>query len=75
SDVLLAVTGSAENFDDPVSTAMVTDLAFIEVDAPVADLLPIFNEDFVAIVRDGERFVGLITRVDLLNYLRRKADH
>lgn len=75
SDVLLAVTGSAENFDDPVSTAMVSDLAFIEVNAPVADLLPIFNEDFVAIVMDGERFVGLITRVDLLNYLRRKADH
>ncbi len=75
SDLLLALTGSAENFDDPVSTAMVTDLAYIEVNAPVADLLPIFNEDFVAIVRDGERFVGLITRVDLLNYLRRKANH
>jgi len=23
---------------------------------------------------DGENFLGLITRVDLLNYLRRRAD-
>jgi cystathionine beta-synthase len=37
--------------------------------------MPIFNKDYVAIVKDGERFLGLITRVDLLNYLRRKADY
>jgi cystathionine beta-synthase len=36
--------------------------------------MPIFNRDFVAIVMDGPQFLGLITRVDLLNYLRRKAD-
>jgi cystathionine beta-synthase len=44
------------------------------VHAPVSDLMPIFNRDFVAIVKDQEKFLGLITRVDLLNYLRRKAD-
>ena len=27
----------------------------------------------VAIVMDGEKFLGLITRIDLLNYLRRRA--
>ena len=27
----------------------------------------------VAIVMDGERFLGLITRIDLLNYLRRRV--
>ena len=37
--------------------------------------MPIFNKDYVAIVKDGEHFLGLITRVDLLNYLRRKADY
>ena len=42
--------------------------------APVADLMPIFNKDFIAIVKQGKQFLGLITRVDLLNYLRRKAD-
>jgi hypothetical protein len=26
-------------------------------------------------VKDDDAFLGLITRVDLLNFLRRKADH
>ena len=34
--------------------------------------LPIFETDKVAIVFDGETFLGLITRIDLLNYLRRR---
>ena len=74
SDLLLAVAESAAHFAEPVSSAMVTDLTEIDVGAPVADLMPIFARDFVAIVMDGDRFLGLITRVDLLNYLRRKAD-
>ncbi|MBT8074094.1 MAG: pyridoxal-phosphate dependent enzyme, partial [Xanthomonadales bacterium] len=74
SDVLLAVAQSNERFDDPVSSAMVTELASVQVKDPVDELMPIFSKDYVAIVKDGERFLGLITRVDLLNYLRRKAD-
>ena len=74
SDLLLAVAESADRFRDPVSGAMVTELTEVDVRAPVTDLMPIFERDFVAIVKDGERFLGLITRVDLLHYLRRKAD-
>jgi cystathionine beta-synthase len=53
---------------------METDLTEIDVGAPIENLMPIFNKDYVAIVKQGDRFLGLITRVDLLNYLRRKAD-
>jgi cystathionine beta-synthase len=74
SDVLLAVAESSRRFKDPVREAMVTDLTEIDVHAPVTELMPIFERDFVAIVKDGEHFLGLITRVDLLHYLRRKAD-
>ena len=74
SDILLAVTESQSRFMDPVRSAMVTDLTLVEKNAPVSDLMPIFDKDYVAIVKDGETFLGLITRVDLLNYLRRKAD-
>jgi len=74
SDLLLAVVESSERFGDPVRSAMVTDLTDIDVRAPVTELMPIFERDFVAIVKDGERFLGLITRVDLLHYLRRRAD-
>ncbi len=74
SDVLLAVADKPASFDDTVATAMATQLTEIDVKAPIKDLMPIFDRDFVAIVRDGKQFLGLITRVDLLNYLRRKAD-
>ena len=74
SDILLAVYNQEARFAEPVSSAMVTDLESIRVDADIDQLLPVFNRDRVAIVMDGDRFLGLITRVDLLNYLRRRAD-
>jgi len=74
SDLLLAVAGDSGRFDDRVDSAMATQLTEIDVNSPVKDLMPIFDRDFVAIVKDGGQFLGLITRVDLLNYLRRKAD-
>ncbi|MGD2128664.1 MAG: pyridoxal-phosphate dependent enzyme [Lysobacterales bacterium] len=74
SDLLLAVADDSSRFSQPVRSAMVTDLTEIDVRAPVEELLPIFDRNLVAIVKDKERFLGLITRVDLLNYLRRKSD-
>jgi len=74
SDLLMAVYQHEERFSDPVSSAMVSKLESVQVNAAIDDLLPVFNRDLVAIVLDGEEFMGLITRVDLLNYLRRRAD-
>lgn len=73
SDVLLHVYGDEARFRDPVSTAMVEKLEKIGVASPVEALLPVFDRGHVAIVVDGERFLGLITRIDLLNYLRRRV--
>ncbi len=72
SDLLLAVYDDQDRFQNPVNTAMVTRLELIEPDAGINDLLPIFAKDHVAIIMDGERFLGLITRSDLLNFMRRK---
>jgi len=36
-------------------------------------LLPLFDRGHVAIIVDGQKFMGLITRIDLLNYLRRRS--
>ncbi|MEM6576370.1 MAG: pyridoxal-phosphate dependent enzyme [Pseudomonadota bacterium] len=74
SDVLLAVYDHEERFSDPVSSAMTSDLDFVPVDADLRSLLPIFDAGKVAIVREDDRFLGLITRIDLLNYLRRSTD-
>lgn len=73
SDVLLHVYSDEAKFRDPVSTAMVTKLQKLDVDSPIEQLLPVFDAGHVAIVMDGEKFLGLITRIDLLNYLRRRV--
>jgi cystathionine beta-synthase len=51
----------------------VRDLEVLDVSAPIAALMPVFDAGKVAIVMDGARFLGLITRIDLLNYLRRRV--
>lgn len=73
SDVLLHVYGDEARFRDPVSVAMVSKLEKLGVKSPIEALLPVFDRGQVAIVMDGERFLGLITRIDLLNYLRRRV--
>ena len=73
SDVLLHVYGDEARFRDPVSTAMVSKLDKIDVRSPIESLLPVFDRGHVAIVTDGDKFIGLITRIDLLNYLRRRV--
>jgi cystathionine beta-synthase len=73
SDALIHVYGDESKFRDPVSTAMVSRLQVLDVGSPMESLLPIFDAGHVAIVMDGEKFLGLITRIDLLNYLRRRV--
>ena len=72
SDVLMHIHTDQTRFRDPVSTAMVSNLTFVDVADPVSVLMPIFDQGQVAIVMRQGDFLGLITRMDLLNYLRRK---
>jgi cystathionine beta-synthase len=73
SDVLLHVYSDETRFRDPVSTAMIGTLRMLEVKSPIESLLPVFDAGHVAIVVDNDKFLGLITRIDLLNYLRRRV--
>jgi cystathionine beta-synthase len=75
SDLLEAVEDRRTDgrFRQPVSTAMTAKLRTVQVGEPLDQLLPIFERDEVAIVMEGKEFLGLITRIDLINYLRRAA--
>jgi len=72
SDILLAVYDHEDHFTDPVATAMTSKIETVLPSTPLKDLLPIFDAGHVAIVRDGDDFLGIITRIDLLNHLRRR---
>ena len=72
SDLIQKVHPDPQRFRDAVATAMVTRLETVPPEAPISALMPVFAHDHVAIVADGERFIGLITRIDLLNHLRKQ---
>jgi cystathionine beta-synthase len=72
SDLLLAVAKDKTRFRDPVRKAMTTRLDTIDARKGLDDLLPIFARDHVAIVMADGEFLGLITRIDLINHLRRQ---
>ncbi|WP_374597761.1 pyridoxal-phosphate dependent enzyme [Brevundimonas sp.] len=56
-------------FAKPVGEVMTRDLDTVQVGEPLEALIPLFDRDRVALVLDGEQFVGLIARVDLINHL------
>ncbi len=75
TDILVAVTGNPAGFSMKVAHAMTRDLHTVDVNTPPQDLLETFKQGMVAIVLEGEDFVGLITPIDLLQYLRKRVGH
>jgi cystathionine beta-synthase len=71
-DILLEVVANPAHFNEPVTRAMASHLVTVAVDAPISQLMEIFKRGMVAIVMHGKEFQGLITRIDLLNWLRRR---
>jgi len=72
SDVLVKVHRDSTHFNDVVRNAMTDRLETLPPTAKINDLLEVFERGRVAIVMDGDKFLGLITRTDLLSYLRLK---
>jgi cystathionine beta-synthase len=70
SDILVKVHRDSTHFNDPVQNAMTDGLETLPPTAKINDLLGVFDRGRVAIVMDGDKFLGLITRTDLLSYLR-----
>ncbi len=77
SDILAAVEGGDEHrgtrFKTPVADAMTREINTLQAHQGVEALPEVFDRDEVALVVDGDEFVGVITRVDLLNHLRLEA--
>jgi cystathionine beta-synthase len=71
SDLLLHVSGDSARFHQPVRQAMNRQLRTLRPDAGLPALITTLGEGWVAVIADGDGFHGLITRFDLLNYLRK----
>lgn len=73
SDLLLAMYRNEKVLAKPVGDIMIQRLQTLEPSAQLDELLPIFEEGKVAIVTENGKFLGLITKMDLINELRQKT--
>ncbi len=71
-DILRHAFGQPERFNDPVSAAMRTNFLVVEPTLALRNLVALLDVQPYAAVMDKGAFHGLITRADVLNYLRRQ---
>jgi len=72
SDLLLAVHEEPARFREPVRRIMTRNLVTVEPSASIESLSPLFDRGLVVILMVDGKFDGLITRMDVLNHLRRR---
>ncbi len=70
SDLLLALTKDKSNFRKDVRSFMSNRLETVGPDTKLESVLPVFEKGYVVIVEEDGQFLGLITRMDLINHLR-----
>jgi cystathionine beta-synthase len=73
TDILLTVTGNQAGFQTTVGKVMRQQTETLDVKSPMTDLLPVFERCRAACVTDKGQFLGLITPIDFLNYLRKRT--
>ncbi len=71
-DLLLAVRSGGDAFERPVREVMTANVRTIDHRAGLGELMAILDTGLVAVVSDEEGFHGMITRIDVLNFLRKE---
>ncbi len=72
SDILLAVHKDPANYRRPVSAHMTHNLVTVQPSATVEEITAILGKGLAGLLYSEGKFYGLITKVDLLNHLRRE---
>jgi cystathionine beta-synthase len=73
-DLLHAVQSKRARFSHPIESIMTTNLETLPPSASVNQLVALYKRELVPIVVHEGRFLGVITKIDYLKYLRRRGD-
>ena len=71
-DIMRRAFGDPERFNEPVRKSMHTNFLVVDPTMSLRNLVAMLDVQPYAAVMEGEQFHGLITRADVLNYLRRQ---
>ena len=73
-DLISHVQGDSQRFSLPVREAMTRNVETLDKHAPESALKAIFDRGLVAVIADNDRFLGLITRSDVLTTWRNRLE-
>ncbi|MGX6471342.1 pyridoxal-phosphate dependent enzyme [Klebsiella grimontii] len=73
-DLISHVQGDSQRFALPVREAMTRNVETLDKHAPESALKAIFDRGLVAVIADNDRFLGLITRSDVLTTWRNRLE-
>lgn len=73
SDLLVAALASDRAFERPVRDVMTSKVETLPPEAPLAELVRVLDAGMVGVIVERGTLFGLVTRIDLVNHLRRRA--
>ncbi len=73
SDLLVALLAGERAFERSVREVMTTKVETLPPEAPLSELVRVLDAGMVGVVVEKGTLFGLVTRIDLVNYLRRRA--
>jgi len=73
SDLLVAALRGGQAFDRQVRDVMSSKVETLAPGASLDELVAVLDRGLVGVIVDGGALYGLVTRIDLVNYLRRRA--
>jgi cystathionine beta-synthase len=68
-DLLQALLDGRHKLDEPISAVMKPLAGVVTLRTPVSRLKELFATDHVAIVKDGDQLVSIVTKIDLIDWL------
>ncbi|MDO8493966.1 MAG: cystathionine beta-synthase [Deltaproteobacteria bacterium] len=68
-NILKSLAMGEVNNKDSVSVVMQTDWVTLQTGTPIEDLFKVFDQSEVGVVFEKEKFLGLITKIDLIKHI------
>jgi cystathionine beta-synthase len=68
-DLLNALVSGAHRISDVIDPIIAPMQGVVSPGASIPQLRDVFAQDNVAVVKDGERVIGIVTKIDLIEYL------
>ena len=62
-----------DGFSHTIANAMSSDLPKVDCKASISDLSSVLSKDNFAMIMEGETFIGIVTKVDVLAYIKNNS--